>query len=47
MTQYLEKTTIKPVIDTEYAFDQVNAAITKIATGHSQGKVILIVDDKE
>lgn len=47
ITQYLEKTNVKPVIDSEYPFDQVNAAIAKIATGHSQGKVILIVDDKE
>ncbi|KQN99922.1 NADP-dependent oxidoreductase [Paenibacillus sp. Leaf72] len=46
-TQYLEKAKSKPVIDSEYPFDQVNAAITKIATGHSQGKVILKVDDEE
>ncbi|MGN7760928.1 NADP-dependent oxidoreductase [Paenibacillus sp. 22594] len=46
-TPYLEKTNIKPVIDSEYPFDQVNAAIAKIATGHSQGKVILKVDDEE
>jgi NADPH:quinone reductase-like Zn-dependent oxidoreductase len=46
-TQYLEKTNIKPVIDSEYSFEQVNAAIAKIATGHSQGKVILKVDDAE
>ncbi|WP_438495272.1 NADP-dependent oxidoreductase [Paenibacillus sp. IHBB 3054] len=44
-TQYLEKTNIKPVIDSEYPFDQVNAAIAKIATGHSQGKVLLNVED--
>ncbi|WP_342424010.1 NADP-dependent oxidoreductase [Paenibacillus sp. FSL E2-0178] len=46
-TQYLEKTNIKPVIDSEYPFEQVNAAIAKIATGHSLGKVILKVDDAE
>jgi len=44
-TQYLEKTNIKPVIDSEYTFDQVNAAIAKIATGHSRGKVLLQVED--
>ncbi|MNR66286.1 hypothetical protein D3C85_1896980 [compost metagenome] len=46
-TQYLEKANCKPVIDSEYPFEQVNAAIAKIATGHSQGKVILKVDDEE
>ncbi|NMI03357.1 NADP-dependent oxidoreductase [Paenibacillus sp. SZ31] len=44
-TQYIEKTNIKPVIDSEYTFDQVNAAIAKIATGHSRGKVLLQVED--
>lgn len=46
-TKYLEEANIKPVIDSVYPFDQVNAAIAKIATGHSQGKVILKVDDEE
>ncbi|WP_336760239.1 NADP-dependent oxidoreductase [Paenibacillus sp. USHLN196] len=44
-TQYLEKTNIKPVIDSEYTFDQVNAAIAKIATGYCEGKVLLNVED--
>lgn len=47
ITQYFEKTNINPVIDSEYSFYEVNAAIAKIATGHSLGKVILIVDDEE
>lgn len=47
ITQYFEKTNINPVIDSEYSFNEVNAAIAKIATGHSLGKVILIVDDEE
>ncbi|QYR22256.1 zinc-binding dehydrogenase [Paenibacillus sp. sptzw28] len=47
ITQYFEKTNINPVIDSEYSFDEVNAAIAKIATGHSLGKVILIVDDRQ
>lgn len=47
ITQYFENTNINPVIDSEYSFDEVNAAIAKIATGHSLGKVILIVDDEE
>ncbi|MCL6603319.1 MAG: NADP-dependent oxidoreductase [Paenibacillus sp.] len=45
--KYLEEANITPVIDSVYPFDQANAAIAKIATGHSQGKVILKVDDEE
>lgn len=32
---------IKPSIDTVYPFDQVNAALDKVANGRSRGKTVL------
>jgi len=35
------KLEIKPSIDTVYTFDEVNAALDKVANGHSRGKTVL------
>lgn len=41
ITSLIEKEDIKPSIDSTYTFDDIEKALNKVSTGHSQGKVIL------
>ncbi|WP_339170584.1 NADP-dependent oxidoreductase [Paenibacillus sp. FSL R5-0341] len=41
ITALIEKEDIKPSIDSTYTFDEIEKALIKVSTGHSQGKVIL------
>lgn len=41
ITTVIEKEDIKPSIDSTYTFTDINKALIKVATGHSQGKVIV------
>lgn len=41
ITNLVEEKNIKPSIDSIYTLDDINKALTKVATGHSQGKVIV------
>ncbi|ANY65993.1 oxidoreductase [Paenibacillus sp. BIHB 4019] len=41
ITKLVEKENIKPSIDSTFTFDDINKAMLKVSTGHSQGKVIL------
>ncbi|MCR8660607.1 NADP-dependent oxidoreductase [Paenibacillus endoradicis] len=41
ITTLVEKVDIKPSIDSIYNFNNINKALTKVSTGHSQGKVIV------
>ena len=41
ITALVEKEDIKPSIDSTYTFADINKALTKVSTGHSQGKVIV------
>lgn len=42
ITKFVETKNIKPSIDSTFEFKDINAALTKVDTGHSKGKVILI-----
>lgn len=41
ITAFIEKEDIKPSIDSTYTFDDIEKALIKVSTGHSQGKVIV------
>ncbi|MGX8709925.1 MAG: NADP-dependent oxidoreductase [bacterium] len=41
ITKFVESNNIKPSIDSTFEFKNINAALTKVDTGHSKGKVIL------
>ncbi|MDY8094919.1 NADP-dependent oxidoreductase [Paenibacillus polymyxa] len=41
ITKLVEKENIKPSIDSTYTFGDINKALIKVSTGHSQGKVIV------
>lgn len=41
-----EKLEIKPSIDTVYPFNEVNAALEKVANGHSKGKTVITVGEQ-
>ena len=41
ITKLIEKENIKPSIDAAYTFNDLNKALLKVSTGHSQGKVIV------
>ncbi|XOJ03376.1 NADP-dependent oxidoreductase [Paenibacillus polymyxa] len=41
ITALVEKEDIKPSIDSTYTFDDIEKALIKVSTGHSQGKVIV------
>lgn len=41
ITSLIEKEDIKPSIDSTYWFDDIEKALIKVSTGHSQGKVVL------
>ncbi|MFC9706571.1 NADP-dependent oxidoreductase [Paenibacillus sp. NPDC056933] len=41
ITTLVENENIKPSIDTTYSFEDINKALIKVSTGHSQGKVIV------
>ncbi|MDK2813704.1 MAG: hypothetical protein PWQ08_959 [Clostridiales bacterium] len=41
ITEFIETKNIKTSIDSTFAFQDVNAALTKVDTGHSKGKVVL------
>ncbi|MGG4142517.1 NADP-dependent oxidoreductase [Paenibacillus algorifonticola] len=41
ITKLVEKENIKPSIDATYSFNDMNKALLKVSTGHSQGKVIV------
>lgn len=41
ITKLIEKENIKPSIDATYTFNDINKALLKVSTGHSQGKVIV------
>lgn len=41
ITTLVENQDIKPSIDSTYTFSDINKALTKVSTGHSQGKVIV------
>ncbi|QOS77021.1 NADP-dependent oxidoreductase [Paenibacillus sp. JNUCC31] len=41
ITTLVEKENIKPSIDSTYTFEDINKALIKVSTGHSQGKVIV------
>mgnify|MGYP001482883305 CR=1 FL=1 len=41
ITKFVESNNIKPSIDSTFAFKDINAALTKVDTGHSKGKVII------
>lgn len=41
ITSLIKKEDIKPSIDSTYTFDDIEKALNKVSTGHSQGKVIL------
>ncbi|WP_026883644.1 NADP-dependent oxidoreductase [Clostridium akagii] len=41
ITKFVELNNIKPSIDSTFEFKDINAALTKLDTGHSKGKVIL------
>ncbi|WP_138755978.1 NADP-dependent oxidoreductase [Paenibacillus sinopodophylli] len=41
MTTLIEKEKMMPSIDAIYKFNDINKALLKVATGHSQGKVII------
>jgi D-arabinose 1-dehydrogenase-like Zn-dependent alcohol dehydrogenase len=40
-TKLVEKENIKPSIDSTYTFGDINKALIKVSTGHSQGKVVV------
>lgn len=41
ITKLVEKENIKPSLDSTYTFGDINKALIKVSTGHSQGKVIV------
>ncbi|WP_028612865.1 NADP-dependent oxidoreductase [Paenibacillus harenae] len=41
VTNFIEQENIKPSIDSVYHFNDINKALVKVSTGHSQGKVIV------
>ncbi|KAF6574816.1 NADP-dependent oxidoreductase [Paenibacillus polymyxa] len=41
ITKLVEQKNIKPSIDSAYTFGDINKALIKVSTGHSQGKVIV------
>ncbi len=41
ITKFVESKNIRPSIDSTFEFKDINAALTKVDTGHSKGKVIL------
>lgn len=41
VTNLVEQENIKPSIDSVYHFNDINKALVKVSTGHSQGKVIV------
>ncbi len=41
LTKLVEDEDIKPAIDSVYNFDDINMALNKVSTGHSEGKVIV------
>ncbi|MDY8025550.1 NADP-dependent oxidoreductase [Paenibacillus polymyxa] len=41
ITKLVEKENIKPSIDSTYSFNDINKALIKVSTGHSQGKVVV------
>ncbi|WP_141501630.1 NADP-dependent oxidoreductase [Paenibacillus luteus] len=41
VTNLVEEKNIKPSIDSVYHFNDINKALAKVSTGHSQGKVIV------
>ncbi|QYR22254.1 NADP-dependent oxidoreductase [Paenibacillus sp. sptzw28] len=41
ITKLVEQENIKPSIDSVYHFNDINEALVKVSTGHSQGKVIV------
>ena len=41
LTQLVQEETIKPIIDSVYAIEDLQLAHQKIATGHVSGKVVI------
>lgn len=41
ITRFVESKNIKPSIDSTFTFKDINEALTKVATGHSTGKVLI------
>ncbi|MFB5265857.1 NADP-dependent oxidoreductase [Paenibacillus enshidis] len=43
ITQWIDETGVKPIIDSTFPFSQVNEAIAKIAQGTAKGKILLTI----
>ncbi len=43
ITKFVESKNIKPSIDSTFAFKDINAALKKVDTGHSKGKVVITI----